>query len=117
LRYNEALRVAAIGKFAEAQTGPASISASACKTVTPIRRRRAESPNPAPTARDRRARRVDDQATVARPDRLRNRPLQKWRDDQFRLEQRHRLLGHRIGNVELDAHLMAAPVNSQTGAG
>jgi hypothetical protein len=54
LRYSEALRVAAIGKFAEAQTGPASISASACSTVTPIRRRRAESPNPAPTARDRR---------------------------------------------------------------
>jgi len=52
--------------------------------------------------------RMHDQAKVARPDRFGYRPLQERRQDQVGLEQRHRLLGHRIGDVEFDADFVPA---------
>ena len=44
---------------------------------------------------------------MARPDRGVNRPLEKRRHDQIRHEPRHGLLGDGIGDVELDADLVA----------
>ena len=78
-------------KSSDAHTGPASISATACRTVTPhspdaflhgpVQRR-----GPPVPARPR----MDDQAGVRRPDLLRHRRLQHRRDDQFGPEAPHR---------------------------
>ena len=51
--------------------------------------------------------RMHDQAGMTRPDRDGNRPLEKRCHDQIRHEPRHGLLGDGIGDVELDADLVA----------
>ena len=54
---------------------------------------------------------VHHQAHGARPDRLRNAPLEEGRQHQVRSEQRHGLLGHGVGNVQLHRHLV--PLRAQ----
>ena len=54
---------------------------------------------------------VHHQAHGPRPDRCRYAPLEEGREHQVRPEQRHGLLGHRIGDVQLHRHLV--PLRAQ----
>ena len=64
-------------------------------------------PSRAPRARGRRECRDARRGRAAAPDRFGDRPLQERRDDDVGLEQRHRLLRHRVVDIELDRDLVA----------
>ena len=55
--------------------------------------------------------RVHHEAHGVRPDRLRDAPLEEWRQHHIGPEQSHGILGDRIGNVEFHRHLV--PLRTQ----